>query len=131
VVKLRLVTLLAIVVALPLTAGAATGFRAVFAAPTHTPKVKTRWPWSLKVTTAAGKPLAARITVQIVDPYGGVHPVEFGCCTKNITSHPIVGSFKDYVIWPPESAVGLKLQFQVVVRALGVKRVVRYWVTPK
>ncbi len=128
--RLRLAALLVAVLALPLSAGAALTFRTVFAAPTHTPKVKTRWPWSIRVTTAAGKPLAARITVQIAVPGAGVFPVEFGCCKKNITNHPITGSFKDWTIFPPESK-GFKLKFQVVVKALGVTRTVGYAVTPR
>jgi hypothetical protein len=127
-VRLRLAALVVVVLALPLAAGAASpAFKVEFSAPTHTPKVDAVWPWSLKVTNAAGKPVAARITVRIVDPYGGVHPVEFGCCKKNITNHPIKGSFRDYVKFPPESQ-GFRLRFQVVVKALGGKRTVTYWV---
>jgi hypothetical protein len=126
-VRLRLAALVLVVLAVPLTAVASTGFKATFSAPTHTPKVNVRWPWSLKVTSLAGKPIAARISVQIVDPYGGVHPVEFGCCKKYITNHPIKGSFRDYVRFPPESQ-GFRLKFQVVVKALGGKRITSYWV---
>src|SRR5262245_34841290 len=60
-------------------------------APTHTPKVGTRWPYSVRVTSRAGKPLPARITVQIVDPVGGVHPVQLGVTKVNIVRHPFVG----------------------------------------
>jgi hypothetical protein len=128
-VRLRLAALCVATLALPLSAGASTGFRAVFSAATHTPRVNTNWRWSLKVTSLAGRPLAARITVQLLDPYGGVHPVEFGCCKRLIVGHRITGSFRDYVKFPPE-AQGFKLRFRVIVKAAGTTRVLTYWVRP-
>ena len=46
-------------------------------APTHTPKINVRWYYTVRATRD-GKPVAARLTAQIVDPIGGVHPVQFG-----------------------------------------------------
>ena len=97
-------------------------------APTHTPKIKVHWPYTVRATRG-GKPVAARITAQIVDPTGGVHLVEFGRSTKKIANWPFKGVFSDYVIWPPE-ARGIPLTFRVTVRVGAVKKVIGYTVTP-
>jgi hypothetical protein len=127
-VKLRLLALLVVALALPLSAGAAAPFKIAFTATKHTPKVNERWPWSIKVTTPAGKPLAATISAVVVDPVGGVHPVEFGCCKNRfITNVKIKGAFRDYVQYPI-SAKGYRITFKVTVKtALGTKAVT-YWV---
>jgi hypothetical protein len=102
--------------------------RVVFRAPTHTPKVNVRWPWSITVSTQAGTPLAATISVAIVDPLGGVHPVEYDCCkTKFITNVKIKGRFADKVIYPLASK-GFRVVFRVTVRTPGGRRVVNYWI---
>ena len=102
--------------------------RAVLTAPGHTPKINTHWNYTLRVTQA-GKPVAARITAQIVDPIGGKHPVEFGKSTKNITNWPIKGAFRDFIIWPASSR-GIPLTFRITVVAGKTTRVVNYSVTP-
>jgi hypothetical protein len=104
--------------------------KATLSAPGHTPKVKTRWYYTVRVTKG-GKPVRALITVQIVDPIGGVHAVEFGPSTKKITKFPFKGTFRDYIIWPPDSAVGLPLTLRVIVEVGKVKRTLRYKVTPR
>jgi hypothetical protein len=98
-------------------------------APGHTPKVNTHWNYSVTVRSN-GKPAAARITAQIVDPIGGVHPVEFGASTKLIKNWPFKGTFRDYVIWPPESRK-ITLTFRLTVKAGSTKKVIRYSVTPR
>jgi hypothetical protein len=111
----------------PLVAGAAPAFKATFTAPTHTPKVNVKWFYAVRVADLQGKPIRATITSQIVDPYGGVHAVEFGSTKKPVTNRPFTGVFRDYVKYPPESQ-GFKLTFRVIVKALGGKRVLTYWV---
>ncbi len=102
--------------------------RVAFQATTHTPKVNARWPWSIVVTTPAGRLLPATVSVAIVDPLGGVHPVEYGCCKgKFITNVKTKGRFADYVEFPL-SAKGFKLTFRVTVKTRLGKRVVTYWV---
>jgi hypothetical protein len=96
------------------------------AAPTHTPAVDAKWPYSVRVTSA-GTPVRATITVQIVDPFGTAHPVEFGARKQNIVNHPFRGIFRDYIEFPPESR-GFKLTLRFTVRALGTRRVVTYWI---
>jgi hypothetical protein len=106
------------------------GARVTLTAPGHTPKINVHWPYSVKVSSA-GKPAAATITVQIVDPIGGVHPVQFGATKKYIVKWPFKGTFHDYVIWPPSSAVGVSLTFRVTVKSGGKTKVISYVVTPK
>ncbi len=117
-----------VALALPFAAGAAPGFRATFSAPTHTPKVNAKWVYVVRATSPAGAPIRATVTSQIVDPYGGLHDVEYGCCKgKFVKNRPFTGTFRDYVQFPPESQ-GFKLTFRVTVKALGGKRVLGYWV---
>jgi len=97
---------------------AATPFRAALTVLTLTPKVNAKWPYTVRVTDAKGVALAARITVRIVDPLGGKHPVEFFDRKKNIVAYPVKGTFKDAVTWPA-SARGYPLKFQVLVTAGG------------
>jgi hypothetical protein len=100
--------------------------RATLSAPTHRPKAKTKWYYVVRVTED-GKPAAARITAQIVDPIGGVHPVDLGSSTKAIKNYPIKGTFRDYIIWPSESR-GIRLTLRVTIRAGGTKKIAKYWV---
>jgi hypothetical protein len=121
-----LVAVAALALALAPSVGAAPPIVATFTASTHTPKVNAKWFYSVRVTRG-GKPARATITPQIVDPFGGVHPVPFGCCTKNVVDHPFRGVFRDYALYPPESK-GFKLTFRVTIRVGATKRVLTYWV---
>jgi hypothetical protein len=110
------------------TAGTVAGPRVVFRATTHTPRVNIRWPWSITVSTRAGAPMAAMISVAIVDPIGGIHPVEYDCCKgKFITNVKIRGRFADKVIYPLASK-GYRVVFRVTVRTALGRRVVNYWI---
>jgi hypothetical protein len=80
--------------------------------------------------TRAGKPVRARLTLQIVDPLGGAHPVTVGATTQPITNRPIVGVYRDYLIFPPESR-GVPLKIRVTAVVGSVKRVLVYVVTPR
>ena len=102
-------------------------FRARLSAQTHTPKISTRWGYVVRVQDLAGHQIPARITVQIVDSFGGVHAVQFGKSNRDVTSWPIKGVFRDFVIWPPESR-GFRLVFRVTVSTKGQKTRLRYWV---
>jgi len=108
---------------------AAPPFHATLKAYTHTPKVNARWFYEVDVTTASGKPLLAKITVQIVDPFGGVHPVEFDACKSNIVDRPIMGVYADTVEFPPASR-GFKATFRVTVTVGARKQLLTYWVKP-
>lgn len=127
--RLRLAVVCLAALVLPGAAVGAPPFKATLVASTHTPKVNSNWFYVVSVTDSRGRLVKATVTSQIVDPLGGVHPVEFGCCKKNIVNHAFTGVFGDVVIFPPE-AQGFRVNFRVVVRALGAKRVLTYWVKP-
>jgi hypothetical protein len=127
-VKLRLAALCIAAFALPPTAGAAPAFKVTFRASTHTPRVNQKWIWSIKVTTLAGKLLPARISAVVIDPIGGVHPVEYGCCKNRfITNVRIKGTFRDFVQYPL-AAKGYRVTFKVTVKTARGARAVRYWI---
>ena len=107
---------------------AAAPVKATLTAPGHTPKINTRWYYVVHATQG-GKPVAARLTAQIVDPIGGSHPVTFRNGAKPITNWPFKGTFRDFVIWPASSR-GVPLKLRTVVRAGGVRKVITYAVTP-
>jgi hypothetical protein len=102
---------------------------ATLTAPTHAPKIKTRWYYTVRATLA-GKPAAVKLTAQIVDPIGGSHPVQFGSSTKNITNWPFRGRFRDSIIWPGSSR-GIPLKLRVIVKVGGTKSTITYAVTPR
>jgi hypothetical protein len=97
-------------------------------APGHSPKIKTRWSYSVTVKRD-GKPAAATITAQIVDPIGGTHPVQFGLTTSDVKAFPFRGTFRDFVIWPAESR-GIPLTFRLTVKSGSTTKVIAYRVTP-
>lgn len=111
------------------TAAAATGLKATIAGPTHKPKIKTKWYYVVRVTDG-GAPIKAKLTMQIVDPIGGVHLVQFGPSTKYIKSWPISGTFRDYIIWPAESR-GIPLTLRATLVTAKGKTVARYSVVPR
>ena len=98
-------------------------------APGHTPRIGKRWAYAVHATVG-GKPVAGRITAQIVDPLGGTHPVDFGTTTKPIVNRPFTGVFRDFVLWPGDSR-GIPLRFRVIVVAAGTRKVIDYAVTPR
>ena len=131
---MRLVVLIAALALVPASPAASANprtFKATFTAATHTPKINVHWPYAVKVTDLSGKPLAGRITVAIVDPLGTVHPVEFGANTTHVTNWPFKGVFRDWVLWPPESAVGVALKFRCTVKTAKGVAVLTYLVTPR
>ena len=132
---MRLAVLIAVVtlaLAAPAVAAAPKTLKATLTAATHTPVADntTRWPYQVKVTDLKGKPLAGRVSIAVVDPVGGVHPVQFGANTTYVTNWPFKGVFKDWVLWPPESAVGVTLKFRATVTTVKGKKVLIYVVKP-
>ena len=129
--RIRILALLVLALLLVPAAGTArtaAGPRVVFHATTHTPRINVRWPWSIVVTTPAGRLLPATISVAIVDPIGGAHPVEYDCCKgKFITNVKIKGRFADKVIYPLASK-GYRIVFRVTVKTAVGRRVVNYWI---
>jgi hypothetical protein len=92
-------------------------------------EVGPHWPYTVRVTRA-GKPVRARLTMQVVDPLGGVHAATVGATTEPITNRPIVGVYRDYLVFPPESR-GVPLKIRVTATAGSMKRVLVYTVTPR
>jgi hypothetical protein len=121
--------LVAAVAVIPATAGAA-AFKATLSAPTHTPKAGVKWWYRVRATDRAGKPIAARLTAQIVDPAGGAHYVQYDGTKRNIRNRPFRGVFRDYIIWPASSR-GIPLQLRLAVKAKGATITLRYRVTAR
>jgi hypothetical protein len=127
---LRAVSVLVAAVALiPAMAVAAT-FKARLSAPTHTPKAGVKWWYTLRATNRAGKPIAARLTAQIVDPAGGTHYVQYDGTKRNIRNRRFRGVFRDYITWPASSR-GIPLQLRLTVKAQGAAITLRYRVTAR
>jgi hypothetical protein len=120
-------TLAIVVGALVLAGGSSV--KVTLTAPTHRPRVNVHWRYAVHATRS-GKPVTARITAQIVDPIGGVHPVQFGSSTRDIKNFRFRGVFRDYVIWPPESR-GFPLALRLIVVGTGFRKVLTYTVTPR
>ena len=104
-------------------AGATRGPRVTLTGENHHPKVNGKWSYSVRVTSAAGEPIPAKIHLQVLFagvPVGqiGVHRVRNGVWkeTLGIPGNPP---------FPPASR-GQHLVFQAVVTARG-RRVVRNW----
>lgn len=108
--------------------GGTTAVKATLTAPSHAPKVNVKWYYVVRVTRN-GKPVPGKLTMQIVDPVGGVHPVEYGATTKNIVRWPIKGTFRDYIVWPRSSA-GFPVRLRATVLGTGYRTTVSYTVTP-
>jgi len=111
-----------------LLAASGSSMQATLTAAGHSPKIGAHWPYSVHATTG-GKPAAAKLTVQIVDPLGGHHPVGFGAKKGNVTNVAFKGTFSDFVVWP-QSSSGVPLTFEVTVVSGKTKRVLDYKVTP-
>jgi hypothetical protein len=135
--RTKLAIVLVALLVVPL-AGAATGIRATLKAPAAQPKVNVKWRYSIKVTNLEGKPIRATLTAVIVDPLGDVHPIEYGPTKKPITNWPFKGTFRDYIIFPPDSRLasqfgGLTLRWTVKAKIGGktYKKILKRLVKPR
>jgi hypothetical protein len=97
--------------------------RVTISAPTHHPRVNALWPVTVRVTNAAGQPLRATLTMQILlggTPVGKV---------DNGRVYHFVGSWREKkgqeITWPAASR-GQPLQFEAIVKAQG-RSVKRTW----
>jgi hypothetical protein len=114
---------------MPIATVATSPLRAVLTAATHTPKVRVHWPYSVQVSEG-GKPVAAKITVQIAEPTGQAYPAQYGTTNKNLTNWPITGQFHDFIVWPV-AARGIPLTLRVLVQVGSAKRTLNYSVKPR
>jgi len=128
-----LVLLLVLALAPPsaaLSSAATVPFKAVLKAPKTNPKINVRWYYSITVTDLKGKRIRATVTAHILDPLGGVHPVDYGPTQKPIINFPFRGTFRDYLTFPPESK-GFQLTIRWTVKAMGAKRILKRTVVPQ
>jgi len=98
-------------------------FRAVLHAPTHTPKAGKPWLYSVRVTDPRGRPIRARIRMQVL--FGGI-PVGKVDDGKTFT---FIGTWreprKEPLIWPARSR-GRPLTFEAIVTARGASKRLDY-----
>ena len=108
----------AVVLALLLVpvAGAAVGIKATLKTPATQPKVNVKWPYSIKVTNLNGAPVRASVTAVVIDPLGTVHAMDYGPTgppnpgpPKPIKNWPFKGTFRDYMIFPPDARLASSL----------------------
>lgn len=97
---------------------AASPIKVTISAPVK-PKVNVPWAYTVKVVDASGKPVAAKLSMVVVDPLGTPHPVEFFKKKRFVTNVAIKGVFSDKIIWPPTS-VGYPLKLRATAKAGGV-----------
>ncbi len=140
--KLAIVVVALLVVPL---AGAATGIKATLKAPATEPRINVKWPYSIKVTNLQGKAIRATLTAVVIDPLGTAHPIEYGPTSppnpgppKPITNWPFKGTFRDYIIFPPDARLasqfgGLTLRWTVKSKIGGktYKKILKRLVKPK
>jgi hypothetical protein len=99
--------------------------RVTLTADSHRPRVGKPWHYEVRVTDAAGKPVPARVHLQLL--FGGAPVGQVGRhrVAKGVWSETIgAGANAPF----PAQARGVRLVFQAVVRALGQTRKVDYWV---
>jgi hypothetical protein len=104
--------------------------KATFVAPTRAPKVNAKWIYHVRVTDLQGHSLSGKITVQIVDPLGQAHAVDYDDTKKPITNMRFNGAFHDDAEFPPDSR-GFTLTFRVIAKTAKGTVTITYPVTPK
>ena len=118
---MRLVGLALAVLVLASSAAAASPIRATLTTSSAKPVVDRPWRWTVTVKSAAGKPLAAKMRLQIL-----VGTTVVGCWKNGVMAQCLDGSLGQWIsfkgrrsgvlTWPAQS-VGVKLTFQAVVKA--------------
>jgi hypothetical protein len=99
--------------------------RVALTADSHHPRVGKAWTYEVRVTDAAGKPVPARVHLQIL--FGGVPVGQIG-------RHRVAtGVWRETIGVPgnppfPARARGVRLVFQAVVKARGQTRRANYWI---
>ena len=102
-----------------------TMIRVSLTADSHHPRVGKAWHYEVRVTDLAGKPVPARVHLQIL--FGGAPVGQVGRHrVKNGVWRETIGAPGNPPF--PARARGVRLVFQAVVRALGQTRRANYWV---
>ncbi|SRR5712691_6175249 len=103
-------------------------FNATLHAPTHTPRVNTPWPISIRATDLYGSPIRARVTMRFL--FAGV-PVGK---VDNGRIYTFTGTWREKkgqeIKFPPASH-GQRLTFQALVTARRRTIKLNYWVQPR
>jgi hypothetical protein len=100
-------------------------FKATLHAPTHTPRVNTPWPITIRATDVQGHPIRARLTMRFL--FAGV-PVGK---VDNGRVYSFVGTWREkkgQEIQFPAASRGQRLTFQALVKARGHTIKLNYWV---
>jgi hypothetical protein len=97
-------------------------------AATNSPRAGMKWKYAVRSTPRP--PVAAKLTVRIVDTFGGKHPVGFHAKPGNIEDVAFDGVFEDAIIWP-EKAVGWPLKLRAIVVVGDDTQTVDYELTVK
>jgi hypothetical protein len=98
-------------------------FRATLHAPTHTPRAGKPWLYSVRVTDLRGRPIAARIRMQVL--FGGV-PVGKVDGGRTFRFVGVRREPRDSPLIWPSRARGQPLVFEAVVTARGATRRLDY-----
>ncbi|HSI96951.1 MAG TPA: hypothetical protein VK926_01190 [Gaiellaceae bacterium] len=132
---MRAFALLVLTFVFAVPAAAAPPIKATLTTTTPTPVVDRPWRYTVVVRSAAGKPIAARMRLQIL-----LGPTVVGCWKRGQMAQCLDGSLGDWIAfrgkrtgvltWPAES-VGVRLTFRAVVKAGGQTRRLRAPVTVK
>ena len=116
----------------PLTAAVATSapqpVRVTISAPTHHPRANAPWPVTVRVTNAAGQPVAATLTMRILFDGTPVGKVDNG------RVYHFVGTWREKkgeeIKWPAASR-NQPLAFQAIVRVRNTTVKKTWSITPK
>ena len=103
-------------------------FKATLHAPTHTPRVNTPWPISIRVTDRSGHPIRARLTMRFL--FAGI-PVGK---VDNGRVYRFIGTWREpkgQEIMFPAQGRGQRLTFQALVTARRRTVELNYWVQPR
>jgi hypothetical protein len=110
------------------TSPAKPSVRVSLTADSHRPRVGKPWHYEVGVTDAAGKPVPARLHLQIL--FGGVPVGQVGRHrVKNGVWRETIGAKGNAPF--PARARGVRLVFQAIVTARGQTRKANYWIRVK
>jgi hypothetical protein len=106
------------------------GLAVTIVAPTHAPRVGRRWRYVVRARDRHGRAVRGRLTVQVVDPIGQRHAVQYANTKRNIVNWPFSGRFSDFIAWPL-TARRYRLVLVAAVRAGAGAGEARFEVRPR
>jgi hypothetical protein len=106
-------------------------FRAVLKAPTHHPVANKPWPISIRVTDLKGRPIAAKLHMQVLFMGAVVGQIDETRPGGPGRVYKFVGTWREKkgneITWPLAS-VGHRLTFQAVITAKGATKKLNWWI---